>query len=333
VSRARPISVSPLVYRRITLLALLALMAIIVTGAAVRLTDSGLGCTSWPTCDKTTVVPRWEYHQMIEGVNRFFTGVVSAAIALAVLASLRRRPRRSDLTWLSLGLVAGVVGQILLGGLTVIFHLWPPLVMGHFLLSLALVTCALVLHERARWAERPLDDRPGWAVALPRRPPAAPWLVPLGRWLLVTGGVVVLTGTMVTGAGPHGGDPDADRLPIEILTIVRVHGISMVVFLASTLLLLVRLGRLGSPGAARSAVAPAQRAATTLVAVLVAQAGIGYLQYFTGVPPLLVAAHVLGATTVWMALVHLWLQLRPVVSAVADSAVVALAPTVPVASR
>jgi cytochrome c oxidase assembly protein subunit 15 len=321
VSRSHPISVSPSSYRRITLVALVALVVIIVTGAAVRLTDSGLGCTSWPTCDETTVVPRWEYHQMIEGANRFFTGVVSAAIVLAVLGSLRRRPRRSDLTWLSLGLVAGVLGQIVLGGLTVLFHLWPPLVMGHFLLSLALVTCGLVLHERSGWPEGADDARPGWAVALPRRPPADPALIPLGRWLLVAGSVVVVTGTMVTGAGPHGGDPDADRLPIDILTVVRLHGIAMVVFLASTLVLLVRLGRAGE--------ATARRAGTVLVVVLVAQAGIGYLQYFTGVPPLLVAAHVLGATIVWMALVHQWLQLRPPVPTGAEPATVTAVRPVP----
>jgi cytochrome c oxidase assembly protein subunit 15 len=300
--------VSPAAYRRVTLIALVALVAIIVTGAAVRLTDSGLGCTHWPTCEETTVVPRWEYHQMIEGVNRFFTGVVSIAIVLAVLGSLRRAPRRSDLTWLSLGLVAGVVAQIVLGGLTVLFHLWPPLVMGHFLLSLALVTCGLVLHERAGWAERPDATRAGWAVAVPRRPPASPGLMTLGGWLLAAGAAVVLTGTMVTGAGPHGGDPDADRLPIDIRDIARLHGIAMIVFLASTLVLLVRLGRAGGSAGAR-------RAATTLVTVLVAQAGVGYLQYFTGVPPLLVAAHVLGATLVWIALVHLWLQLCPPVLA------------------
>ncbi|MGH9117679.1 MAG: COX15/CtaA family protein, partial [Acidimicrobiales bacterium] len=161
MAHLRSITVSPVAYRRITLVALVALVAIIVTGAAVRLTDSGLGCTSWPTCDETTIVPRWEYHQMIEGVNRFFTGVVSVAVALAVLGSRRRTPRRSDLTGWSLALVAGVVGQIVLGGLTVLFHLWPPLVMGHLLLSLALVTCGVVLHERA-----------GWAAPRPRRPAA-----------------------------------------------------------------------------------------------------------------------------------------------------------------
>jgi cytochrome c oxidase assembly protein subunit 15 len=337
VSRSRPISVSPATYRRVTLVALVALVVIIITGAAVRLTDSGLGCTSWPTCDETTVVPRWEYHQMIEGANRFFTGVVSVAIVLAVLGSLRRRPRRSDLTWLSLGLVAGVLGQIVLGGLTVLFHLWPPLVMGHFLLSLALVTCALVLYERSGWPEGADESRPGWATALPRRPPAAPGLVPLGRWLLVAGAIVVVTGTMVTGAGPHGGDPDADRLPVDIRDIVRVHGTAMVVFLASTLVLLVRLGRAqarpGATAAAAAAAAPAGRAATVLVTVLVAQAGIGYLQYFTGVPPLLVAAHVLGATLVWMALIHQWLQLRPPARAATDPAAIPSVSPVPVAGR
>lgn len=309
----RSIAVSPSTYRRITLVALVALVAIIVTGAAVRLTDSGLGCTDWPTCQSDTLVPRWEYHQMVEGVNRFFTGVVSVAIAVAVLGSLARKPRRTDLTRLSLGLVAGVVGQIVLGGLTVLFNLWPPLVMGHFLLSLTLVTCGLNLHERAGWPEVPAPDRPGWAVALPRRPAPAPAVATLGRWLLVAGFIVVLTGTMVTGTGPHGGDPDADRLPFDILQVARIHGISMIVFLAITLVTLLQLRRAAAPDTT-------QRAGTTLVTVLVAQAAVGYAQFFSGVPPVLVGIHVLGATLVWMAVVHLWLRLRPVPAAGTPSA-------------
>jgi cytochrome c oxidase assembly protein subunit 15 len=311
----RSLAVSPAAYRRITLMALVALVAIIVTGAAVRLTDSGLGCEDWPACQNESIVPRWEYHQMVEGVNRFFTGLVSVAIALAVLGSLRRRPRRTDMTWLSLGLVAGVVGQIVLGGLTVLFHLWPPLVMGHFLLSIALVTCGLVLHERAGAPEGPVPDRPGWAVMAPRGAPPSPALVALGRWLLVAGFVVVLTGTVVTGTGPHGGDPDADRLPFDILQVARIHGISMIVFLGLVLVVLYRLRRLGS-----AVPAATHRAASLLVVVLLAQAAVGYVQYFTGVPPLLVGVHVLGATLVWMALVHLFLRLRPPMPVAATTA-------------
>ncbi|MDQ4132527.1 MAG: COX15/CtaA family protein, partial [Actinomycetota bacterium] len=129
---------SPAAYRRVTFVAALALAFIIITGGAVRLTGSGLGCPDWPTCARDRIVAPWEYHAMVEFVNRTITGLVSVAVMLAVLGSLVRQPRRRDLTWLSLGLVAGVIGQIVLGGITVLFHLWPPLVMGHFVLSMVI---------------------------------------------------------------------------------------------------------------------------------------------------------------------------------------------------
>jgi cytochrome c oxidase assembly protein subunit 15 len=177
--------------------------------------------------------------------------------------------------------------------------------MGHFVLSLALVSCALVLHERAAWPDTADEARPGWAVPAARRPAVGPGLVKAGRWLLVAGGVVVVTGTMVTGSGPHGGDPSADRLPIELLIAVRVHAVSSIVFLAGVLGVLARLGRRAAPAAV-------QRAGTVLLGVIVGQGLVGYVQYFTGVPPLLVGLHVLGATLVWLALVHLQLRLsRP----------------------
>src|SRR3954452_7181028 len=123
-------------YRRITCGALVAVTIIIVTGAAVRLTGSGLGCPDWPTCARGRVVAPFEYHAMVEFVNRTVTGLVSVAVALAVLGSLLRTPRRRDLTRWSLGLVAGVVAQIVLGGVTVLLELTPPIVMAHFVLSL-----------------------------------------------------------------------------------------------------------------------------------------------------------------------------------------------------
>src|SRR5687768_8308296 len=112
---------TPAAYRRVTLAAVLALGFIIVSGAAVRLTGSGLGCPDWPTCADGRVVAPLEYHAMVEFVNRTVTGLVSVAVMVAVLGSLVRRPRRSDLVWLSLGLVAGVAAQIVLGGLVVLF--------------------------------------------------------------------------------------------------------------------------------------------------------------------------------------------------------------------
>ena len=132
-------TVTPSQYRRITFAALLLLAFIVVTGAAVRLTDSGLGCSDWPTCENDKIVAPLEYNAMIEFVNRTITGLVSIAVILAVLGSLRRTPRRRDLTWWSFGLVAGVIAQIILGGLLVRSELAKPFLMGHFLLSLSLI--------------------------------------------------------------------------------------------------------------------------------------------------------------------------------------------------
>ena len=142
-------TISPDAFRKVALVALVALCFIIVTGSAVRLTGSGLGCSDWPGCEDEQFVAALELNPMVEFVNRLITGVVSAAIVVAVLGSQWRVPRRADLVWLSWGLVAGVVGQIVLGMFTVRFDLAPPFVMGHFLLSLVLVTNAVALHHRA----------------------------------------------------------------------------------------------------------------------------------------------------------------------------------------
>lgn len=284
---------SPPAYRRITLLALVALAFIIVTGAGVRLTGSGLGCTDWPNCEegRLTPVDATDVHAMVEFVNRTITGVVSAAVILAVLGSLVRRPRRRDLTLLSLGLVAGVLGQIVLGGLTVLFELAPPLVMGHFILSMVLLWNAVVLHHRAG------------APDFPTRPVADKGLVGLSNLLVGAAALVVFTGTVVTAAGPHAGDASARRLDVAVSDVARIHGASVVVLLSLTLATLWSAHRIEAPP-------PAERALRTLLAVLVAQAAIGYVQYFTGVPAAIVGAHILGAVAVWIAVVRASLLIR-----------------------
>ncbi len=145
----RPFRVTPRAYRKITFLALAALVAIILSGAAVRLTDSGLGCPDWPTCQQHSFVAAWQYHAVVEFANRCFTAVVTAAVVLAVLGAALRDPRRRDLILLSLGLVLGVLAQVVLGGLTVLYKLDPPYVMAHFLLSIGLVWNGVVLFRRA----------------------------------------------------------------------------------------------------------------------------------------------------------------------------------------
>ena len=280
-------SVSPAGYRRITLFAVVALAFIVLTGAAVRLTGSGLGCTDWPTCEQGRLAPGeiTDAPAMIEFVNRLITGLVSVAVILAVAGAARRIPRRRDLVWLAAGLVAGVLGQILLGGLVVLFELSPRLVMGHFLVSMLLLWNAVVLHHRA--------GRPGGPVT----PLVGRSLMHLTRAIFVVGALVVFTGTVVTASGPHAGDSQAARLGLDVPDVARVHGIWVVVLVVLTLVLTI--------GSARQA-APlyVQRAARLLLGVVAAQAAVGYTQYFTGVPALLVGVHILGAITVWIAVVH-----------------------------
>jgi cytochrome c oxidase assembly protein subunit 15 len=293
--------ITPLAYRRITLVALLALSFIIVTGGAVRLTGSGLGCPDWPNCDEGRLVAPLEYHPMVEFVNRSLTGFVSLAVILAVLGSLLRQPRRRDLVWLSLGLVGGVIGQIVLGGLTVLFELRPPFVMAHFLLSVLILWNAVTLHWRAGRPEGPRTALVG------------PDLRRLGRLVLAMAAVVIVLGTVVTAAGPHGGDENAERLDIPLHRAAQLHGAAVMVLLALVAVTLVLLHRASAPAAVR------QRG-LVLLAVLVVQAGIGYVQYFTGVPVVLVAAHIAGAVAVWTAVVRFDLGLETSAPAGVDRA-------------
>ncbi len=283
----------PSAYRWITLVAALFLAAIIVTGGAVRLTDSGLGCPSWPNCSDGQLVAHAasSTHQKIESINRVFTGLVSVAVIVAVLGALRRVPRRRDLTWLALGLVLGVFAQAVLGGLTVLFELAPQFVMAHFLLSIVLLSNAVVLHRRAGQPDGPARRVVGSSAVL------------LGRVLLVVAAAVLFTGTVVTGSGPHsGGGPNDDvrRLDFAVPEVAKVHGSTVVLFLSLVLVTMAVLRRTRAPHAVWTRV-------TILLAVLVAQAGVGYVQYFNDIPPLLVGIHIAGAASVWTATLALYL--------------------------
>ena len=294
---------SPRAFQRITLVALVALAFIIVTGAAVRLTGSGLGCPDWPTCTESQLVAPREYHAMVEFVNRTITGFVSVAVMLAVLGSLVRQPRRRDLTWLSLGLVGGVLAQIVLGGLVVLFHLAPGLVMLHFSVSMVLVWNAVVLHHRAGIP----DDE------LRRLLPVHPSAPLMGRALVGAAAVAIFLGTVVTGSGPHTGDHKGkfiDRLPFAVSDVARLHSLAVWLFLALTVASVVQLRRLGGSD-------EQLRRASVLLAVIVAQGALGYTQYFTGVPPLLVGVHIAGAIAVWVATLRFALALRVPEQAVA----------------
>lgn len=289
----------PALYHRVTVVALVLLVVIVVTGAGVRLTGSGMGCTDWPRCTETTFTPTSDLHARIEFANRMVTGLVSVAVAAAVLGSLRLKPRRRDLVRLSWGLVAGVVAQIVVGGLVVLTHLNPWLVQAHFVVSMVLIGNALVLRHRSA--------RPAGVAT---RPSVTPALLRWGKALLGLCIVVLLTGTLVTGSGPHSGHKEADpgaplaeqveaaeqvrRLPIEVSDAARVHGIAMLLFLAATIWVIVQLRRHHRTNEVL------QRSTSALLTVLLLQAALGYTQYFSGVPPMLVALHVLGASLVFL---------------------------------
>ena len=278
-------------YRRISIGALIALSVIIVTGAAVRLTNSGLGCDDWPNCNSERLIDVSSTHAAIEQVNRLFTGVVVAAVAAAVLGSHRRRPYRRDLVWWSWALVLGVVANALLGAITVWVDVHPYAVQGHLLLSMALVASGATLVRRSGEPDGAVRRR---AVSSPSR---------FNVWGIVLGTTVaIVTGTVVTGAGPHAGDEEAVRLGVEIPTAARIHGVSVMVTLGLAVLLVARLRR------DRRDAAVLRPGLGRWLFVAMLQAGLGYLQYCTGVPAILVGAHVAGATAVYIVTTQLVLD-------------------------
>ncbi len=288
-------------------IAVLATQALIaMTGAVVRVTGSGLGCPTWPQCFPGSMVPveHPEYdtlNQWIEYGNRLFTGVVGLiAIACFVLAYLHRP--RTDRRYLRLAFAmpVGVVIQAIIGGLTVRLDLVWWSVAVHLLASTIMVWLATLLVHAV-----PRDDAA--AAGAPAGTPV-PGKAPgtLTTWLYVQTGLLaglLVTGTMVTGAGPHGGDPKTPRLDIPVETMAHVHAVFLYTFLGSLVLLGLWLRT------QRAFPTPWRRYAV-LVAVVLAQGTIGFVQFWTGVPELLVCLHVLGAMAVIIATGSLWCGVR-----------------------
>lgn len=286
VRRVRSWTVSPERYARIAATALVLLCVIVVTGAAVRLSGSGLGCEDWPRCNDERFVDVSTGHGAIEQVNRLFTGLVAAGVILAVLAARRRSPHRRDLVVLAVGLVLGVIGQVVLGGVVVLTDLHPVANQGHFVLSMVLVANATILVRRARGLTRD--------VRMARAPRV------LARATVVLGILALFTGTIVTGSGPHAGDEEARRFDLAIESVARVHGASVI---------LACLAVLATIAVARRDIETWSRLSTVLeatIAIAVVQGVVGYVQYFNDIPALLVAVHIAGATAFMIALTSLW---------------------------
>lgn len=288
---------SPAFCRRSCLLTVVALAVGIVSGSAVRLTGSGLGCSNWPACTSTSIVAPLQYHAWVEFGNRLVNVVITVGIVLAVLTALRRRPRRADLSALAIGLVIGVFAEIVLGGETVLHKLEPPFVMAHFLLAAVLLADAVALHHRSRLPDSCEGMPEGRARVVPARPLVRRGQVLAARAMLALTCVVVALGTVVTSTGPHAGAPGVPRFGFSLHTVAQLHGSSVEVLLALTVLTLVSIYRSG--------VAPeVLRRGEILLVVLASQAAVGYTQYFLGDPAALVAVHIAGATSVIIAM--LW---------------------------
>jgi len=265
----------------------------------VRLTGSGLGCADWPQCSTTKFVDVSTGHAAIEQINRLFTGIVSAAVIAAVLGSLFVTPRRKSLIWLSSGLVVGVVAQVILGAVVVLTGLNPWSNMAHFLLSLGLVTTAVFLVEQAGATD--VESVVGISDLI------APIRLTTQRFtdlILGLSGLAIILGTLVTGAGPHAGDENAIRLNFDLRSITRIHSATVLLCIAATLILIIQIRRNSQEWT---------RLKTKLelfLFVAVAQGGVGYLQYFSGVPAQLVAIHVAFAVAVWITVLRLWIAAR-----------------------
>jgi len=289
----------PKTYRAITFASLVSLAAIVVTGALVRLTDSGLGCSDWPRCNDDKIIDVSSTHAAVEQINRLFTGVVSLAVILAVAGSLIRSPRRKDLTWLSLSLVIGVIGQAVVGGIVVLTHLNPIAVQQHFLLSMVILAAAVVLHRRAT-----LLDGERWVRAVEPGTMRLVWLV------AALTALAIVTGTVTTGTGPHSGMHKGEyvrRFGFEISSVARVHSSAVILTVLSALWLVWRVR-------GRSDRLRLENAISTVLVVALTQGAVGYLQYFNGVPVVLVALHVGFATTLWLSVVYLLVATRSVVA-------------------
>jgi cytochrome c oxidase assembly protein subunit 15 len=297
VSRSGRFSASPALLRRLALASLVANIGIVVTGAAVRLTGSGLGCPTWPRCtpQSYTTTPEMGVYGVIEFGNRLLTFVVGAIAVAGLVAALLQRPRRRPLVLLSGAVLLGIPAQGVIGGITVLTNLNPWVVGLHFLVSMGMIAGAYALWARAR-----TTDGPKRAVV-----PAA--LRPLAMIVTLVSAAVIVVGVIVTGSGPHSGDRGAKRNGLDPETISQVHADLVFLLIGLSVALWFALRAVDAP---RRAV----RAAATLVVVELAQGLIGFVQYFTHLPVLLVGAHLLGASLVWTTtLATLWsLRERPV---------------------
>ncbi|MFF1276233.1 heme A synthase [Streptomyces marokkonensis] len=295
----------PRTVRRAALAALVMAVVIVVTGGAVRLTGSGLGCPTWPKCtdDSITSTSEMGLHGVIEFGNRLLTYVLCAAVGWAIIAARSEKPYRRGLTRLGWAQFWIVMGNAILGGIVVLVGLNPYTVAAHFLLSTALIAVATVMWQRTR--EGDAGPRPLVGTAVRQ-------LV----WFMVAASVLLIAvGTVVTGAGPHAGDSsEVPRMPLDWETVSKAHAVLAWIVVTLTFALWFVLKAVDAP---RDPLARTRE----LFLILLAQGVIGYVQYFTDLPEVLVGLHMFGSCVMWIWVLRVMLSLRERPAAVADAAV------------
>ncbi|MFW5898949.1 MAG: COX15/CtaA family protein [Jiangellaceae bacterium] len=283
--------------RGLAVASLVSQVGIVVTGGAVRLTGSGLGCPEWPRCtaDSLGTTPAMGIHGVVEFGNRLMTfllGAIALATLAAVLTTLRSdRPRR-DLVVPGAVLLLGIPAQAVIGGMAVWYDLNPWVVMLHFMCSAALIGVATVLVRRAQRPWGALPDRLG-----------STWLARLALIALVATYVAVYLGTVVTGSGPHAGDPDSPRTGFDVASVTQIHAHAVALLVGLTVGLYAAARAAGSPGRLAGA-------ALVLLGVELAQGLVGAVQYVLELPELLVGLHMLGAALLVAAAVDAWMASR-----------------------
>jgi cytochrome c oxidase assembly protein subunit 15 len=255
--------------------------ALVLTGGAVRLTGSGLGCPTWPECTPGSYTPvpyqaEGQLHAWIEFGNRLLTFALLISALVAVIYVLKSG--RKDLRSLAAGQVLGIIGQGVLGGITVLTDLHPLPVAGHLLLSMFLIAGATSIYSRRH--------APQVKVAAPTKTVSV-----ISQLHLAIAFIVLILGTLVTGSGPHAGDEKAQRFGFDIRTVAIMHADAVIFLVGITIALLV----------AASVAQSTKKAIYIFFVVTLAQGAIGYTQYLTGIPEALVAAHLAGATIFWIA--------------------------------
>lgn len=263
--------------------------ALVVTGGAVRLTGSGLGCPTWPECTpgSYTPVPHQDEPQLnvwIEFANRLLTFVLVLAAVIVIVAVLKSG--RKDLRALAIGQLLGIFAQGILGGITVLTDLNPIPVAGHLLLSMILIAGATSLHVRRFSPAIKIESS-----ILTRR---------VARAHVAITYLVLILGTIVTGSGPHAGDAKAKRFDFDIRTVAILHADVVIFLFGVTLAFYIAVGTTDVT----------KKKLRTFTIIALGQGAIGYVQYFTGVPALLVGAHLLGASILWISAWRVWLSVQ-----------------------